>query len=79
MAKKTKYGKVELSDENFKDENALIRISMMIPMQLYKDLKKLALNEEYSGKYQVLMRDILGEHVEKKKGKKNRLKSPSPS
>lgn len=74
MAKKQiKTGNVELSEEDFKDENALIRISMMIPMELYKDLKALSLNEEYSGKYQVLARDILLKYVENSKGKKKRV------
>lgn len=67
---KTKYGKVELSEEDFKDENALIRISMMIPMSLYKDLKALSLNEKYSGKYQVLIRDVLMKYAEQSKPKK---------
>lgn len=69
---KTKYGKIELSEADFKEENVQIRISMMIPMTLYKDLKKLSLNEKHSGKYQVLMKDILTEWVSKNSGKKRR-------
>ncbi len=73
MAKKSvKYGKIELGPGEFRDENALIRISMMIPMVLYKDLKKLSLDEKYSGKYQVLIRDILTEYAEKQKGRKKK-------
>ena len=74
MAKnQIKTGNVELSAEDFKDENALIRISMMIPMGLYKDLKALSLNEEYSGKYQVLVRDILLKYAEQNKPKKKKV------
>ena len=70
---KIKYGKVELSEEDFKEENALICISMMIPMSLYKDLKVLSLNEKYSGKYQVLIRDILLKYAESNKPKKKNV------
>jgi len=35
-----------------------------------KDLKKLALNEEYEGRYQVLIREILQQYAEKHRGKK---------
>ena len=43
--KKIKYGKVELSDASFDDANALIRVSMMLPLNAVKDLKKLSLSE----------------------------------
>jgi hypothetical protein len=50
MANKTiKHGKVDFGPNELNDENALIRISMMIPMGLYKDLKELSLTKEYSG------------------------------
>jgi hypothetical protein len=62
--KKIKYGKVELSDDSFDDANALIRVSMMLPLNMVKDLKKLSLTEKHSGKYQVLIRDILADWVE---------------
>ena len=72
--KKIKYGKINLSADEFRDENALIRISMMIPMNTYKELKKLSLTDEYSGKYQVLIRDILINYAEKgPKGKKKSI------
>ncbi|MBL7544103.1 MAG: hypothetical protein JNL11_09810 [Bdellovibrionaceae bacterium] len=61
--KKIKYGKVELSDDSFDDTNALIRVSMMLPLNMVKDLKKLSLTEKHSGKYQVLIRDILADWV----------------
>lgn len=71
MAKKTiKTGSIDLPEDEFKDENALIRISMMIPMTLYKDLKRLSLNEKQGGKYQLLIRDVLQEYVAKAAKKK---------
>ena len=70
--KKIKYGKVELSDDSFNDENALIRVSMMLPLNMVKDLKKLSLTEKHSGKYQILIRDILANWVEHQKPKRKR-------
>lgn len=71
MAKKTiKTGSIDLPEDEFKDENALIRISMMIPMTLYKDLKRLSLTEKQGGKYQLLIRDVLQEYVAKAAKKK---------
>ena len=73
MTKKMKYGKVEIPDKDFKDENALVRVSMMLPLNLVKELKKLSLTEEYGGKYQVLSRDILSNWVDSQgKPKKKR-------
>lgn len=70
--KKIKYGKVELSDASFDDANALIRVSMMLPLNIVKDLKKLSLTEKHSGKYQVLIRDILADWVDHQKPKRKR-------
>lgn len=70
--KKIKYGKVELSDESFDDANALIRVSMMLPLNTVKDLKKMSLTEKHSGKYQVLIRDILMAWIEHHKPKRKR-------
>jgi hypothetical protein len=70
--KKIKYGKVELSESSFDDSNALIRVSMMLPLNTVKDLKKLSLSEKHSGKYQVLIRDILIDWVEYQKPKRKR-------
>ena len=70
--KKIKYGKVELSDESFDDAKALIRVSMMLPLNIVKDLKKLSLTEQHSGKYQVLIRDILANWIEHQKPKRKR-------
>lgn len=66
MAKqKTKYGKVELGDENFDNANAMVRVSMMLPLNLIEELKVLSLTKEHAGKYQVLIRDVLLEWAEK--------------
>ena len=70
--KKIKYGKVELSDASFDDANALIRVSMMLPLNAVKDLKKLSLSEKHSGKYQVLIRDILLDWIDHQKPKRKR-------
>ena len=70
--KKIKYGKVELSDASFDDANALIRVSMLLPLNMVKDLKKLSLTDKHSGKYQVLIRDILADWVEHQKPKRKR-------
>lgn len=67
MAKKTKHGKVKLSKDELNDENLKIRISMMITMKVYKELKHLALNEKHQGKYQLLIQSILAEYVAKNK------------
>lgn len=62
--KKIKYGNVELSEDSFDDENALIRVSLMLPLNMVRDLKKLSLTEKHSGKYQVLIRDILADWID---------------
>lgn len=70
--KKIKYGKVELSDKSFNDENALIRVSMMLPLNMVKDLKRMSLTEQHNGKYQVLIRDILAGWIDHQKPKRKR-------
>jgi hypothetical protein len=70
--KKIKYGKVEFSDESFDDDNALIRVSMMLPLNMVKDLKKLSLTDKHGGKYQVLIRDVLADWVDHRKVKRKR-------
>ena len=70
MAKKIKTGSVNIPAENFEDENITAHISIRLPLNLVKDLKKLALNEEYEGRYQVLIRDILQVFAEKCRGNK---------
>ncbi len=45
---------------------------MMLPLNTVKDLKKLSLSEKHSGKYQVLIRDILIDWVEYQKPKRKR-------
>lgn len=70
MAKKTKTGNVNIPVEDFEDENITAHISIRLPLNLVKDLKKLALNEDYEGRYQVLIRDILQAFTEKNKTKK---------
>jgi hypothetical protein len=67
---KIKTGKVEIPDEDFKDQNITAHISIRLPLDLVKALKKLSLTEEYEGRYQVLMRDVLNQYVQHQKGKK---------
>ncbi len=70
MAKKVKTGSVNVPVEDFADENITAHISIRLPLNLVKDLKKLALNEDYEGRYQVLIRDVLRAFTEKSKSKK---------
>ncbi len=70
MAKKIKTGSINIPAEDFEDENITAHISIRLPLNLVKDLKKLALNEDYEGRYQVLIRDILQAFTEKNKSKK---------
>ena len=70
MAKKVKTGNVNIPVEDFEDKNITAHISIRLPLNLVKELKKLALNEEYEGRYQVLIRDILQGYAEKSRGKK---------
>lgn len=69
-AKKIKTGTVNIPIEDFDDENITAHISIRLPLNLVKDLKRLALNEEYEGRYQVLIRDVLQAYTEKSKTKK---------
>lgn len=70
MAKKVKTGNVNIPDENFNDENITAHISIRLPLSLIKELKKLSLNEEYEGRYQVLIREVLLAYTVKNKPKK---------
>lgn len=71
MAKKTnkkiKTGSVNVPIENFDDENITAHISIRLPLNLVKTLKKMALTEEYEGRYQTLIKDILQNYTEKSK------------
>jgi metal-responsive CopG/Arc/MetJ family transcriptional regulator len=67
---KIKTGKVEIPDEDFKDQSITAHISIRLPLDLVKALKKLSLTEDYEGRYQVLMRDVLSEYVQHHKSKK---------
>jgi hypothetical protein len=49
MAKKIKYGNVELPSENFDESNAIAHISIRLPLSLIKELKRLSLTEEHGG------------------------------
>ena len=69
MAKKTKTGHVSVPVSDFEDENITAHISIRLPLNLVKKLKKLALNEEYEGRYQTLIRDVLSAYAEKNKSK----------
>lgn len=70
MAKKIKTGRVNIPIEDFGDENITAHISIRLPLNLVKDLKRLALNEDYEGRYQVLVRDILQGFADKNRQKK---------
>lgn len=70
MAKKTKTGNVNVPLEDFEDENITAHISIRLPLNLVKDLKRLALNEDYEGRYQVLIREILQGFADKHRSKK---------
>lgn len=70
-----KYGNVEVSDDSFDNKNALIRVSMMLPLDLVQELKRLSLTNEYGGKYQVLARDILKNFISAKTLEKNEIQS----
>lgn len=70
MAKKVKTGSVNIPAEDFEDENITAHISIRLPLNLVKELKRLALNEEYEGRYQVLIRDVLQGYTEKSRGRK---------
>ena len=70
MAKKIKTGNVNIPIEDFEDENITAHISIRLPLNLVKDLKRLALNEDYEGRYQVLVRDILQGFADKNRQKK---------
>lgn len=69
MAKKTKTGSVHVPISDFEDQNITAHISIRLPLNLIKSLKKLSLNEDYEGRYQTLIRDILLTYVEKNKTK----------
>ena len=68
--KKIKTGQVNVPMEDFDDENITAHISIRLPLNLVKELKRLALNEDYEGRYQVLIRDVLQNFAEKNKTKK---------
>ena len=70
MAKKTKTASVNIPVEDFEDENITAHISIRLPLSLVKDLKRLALNEDYEGRYQVLIRDVLQDFTDKNRLKK---------
>lgn len=70
MAKKVKTGNVSVPLEDFEDENITAHISIRLPLSLVKDLKKMALNEEYEGRYQILIREVLQNFADKNRQKK---------
>lgn len=68
--KKIKTGNVSIPMEDFEDENITAHISIRLPLNLVKDLKRMALTEDYEGRYQVLIRDVLQSFTDKNKSKK---------
>ena len=69
MARKTKTGSINVPVNDFDDQNITAHISIRLPLNLVKSLKKLSLNEHYEGRYQTLIRDILQTYTEKNKAK----------
>ncbi|MEK6627296.1 MAG: hypothetical protein AABY53_01620 [Bdellovibrionota bacterium] len=69
MAKKIKTGNINVPISDFEDEKITAHISIRLPLDLIKSLKKMALNEEYEGRYQKLIRDVLLAYAVKNKGK----------
>jgi hypothetical protein len=69
MARKTKTGSINVPVSDFDDQNITAHISIRLPLNLVKSLKKLSLNEHYEGRYQTLIRDILLTYAEKNKAK----------
>lgn len=67
---KVKTGKVEIPAEAFEDENVTAHISIRLPMTLLKELRRAALTEQYAGKYQVLIRDVLSDWIAHQKPKR---------
>ena len=67
---KIKTGKVEIPPEAFEDENVTAHISIRLPMTLLKGLRRAALTDQYAGKYQVLIRDVLSEWLAHQKPKR---------
>jgi hypothetical protein len=72
MEKKIKYGTIDFPDSEFDEEKALFRISLMLPLKLVKELRKLSLNEKFGGKYQVLIRTVLLEYAAAQSKKKKK-------
>ena len=70
MAKKIKTGDVNVPLKNFQAENVTAHISIRLPLVLVKELKRLALTEEYEGRYQVLIRDVLQGYADKNRLRK---------
>jgi len=62
-SKKLKTGNVEFDLNEFDDDATNVLISLRMSLSMQKDLKKLALNDKYQGKYQVLIKDILAQHI----------------
>ncbi len=63
--KKVKTGHINVPTEDFDDNNITAHISIRLPLNLVKDLKRLALNEDYEGRYQILIRDVLQSYTDK--------------
>ena len=72
MTKKIKTGTLEIPDAEFDESNMTAHISIRLPLSLVKDLKRLSLTDEYQGKYQVLMREILTHWTESQKAPKKK-------
>ncbi|HEY8270852.1 MAG TPA: hypothetical protein VIG33_08165, partial [Pseudobdellovibrionaceae bacterium] len=63
--KKIKTGNIKVPDSAFKDENITAHISIKLPLTLFKELRRLSLNEKYDGKYKVLIINVLTKYIKK--------------
>jgi hypothetical protein len=79
LAKKIKYGTVEIPPEEFLDENITALVSLKIPMTLLKDLRRQAKKEKYKDYYQLieaLLVDYVAKHSDQWDNRKSARVTP---
>lgn len=72
MAKKNRRAKVELTQDDFKEENAVALVTMKLPFLTVKELKRLSFTDEFGGKYQLLIETILNKYIKSQQNKSKR-------